>query len=104
MGSGIMPFYEYRNHRIGTSIIKPDFIAHPLGLEKTDGTNIAYIPDSENRNYFVPDTLVAVTIEEIHARVLEMHHASPFGPLVGPAWTDEDAIAWIDSVIEEYIR
>jgi hypothetical protein len=95
-----MPFYEYKNHRIGNATFKPDFIAHPLGLEKADGTNIAYIPNPNDRNYYVPDTLVEVTIEEIHARVLEMHHISPFGPLVGPAWSDADALAWIDAVID----
>lgn len=97
-----MPFYEYRNHRIENAVFKPDFIAHPLALEKADGTNIAYIPDSSNRNYFVPDTLVEVTVEEIRARVLEIHHVTPFGPLVGPAWSDADAIVWIDSVIESF--
>jgi hypothetical protein len=97
-----MAFYEYKNHRVGKDSLKPDFIDFPLPLDMDNGTNIAYIPNEEDRNYYVPDTLVEVTIEQIKNRALLIHNIRPFGPLVGDSWSDSDVINWIESVIEKY--
>lgn len=97
-----MAFYEYKNHRIGKDSLKPDFIDFPLPLEMDNGTNIAYIPNEEERNYYVPDTLVEVTIDQIKDRALMIHNIKPFGPLVGNSWSEQDVINWIENVIEKY--
>jgi hypothetical protein len=97
-----MSFYEYKNHKIGKDSLKPDFIEFPLPLEMDNGTNIAYIPNEEDRNYYVPDTLTEVTVDDIKNRVLIIHNIKPFGPLVGDSWSDSDVINWIESVIQQY--
>jgi hypothetical protein len=91
-----------KNHKIGKDSLKPDFIEFPLPLEMDNGTNIAYIPNEEDRNYYVPDTLTEVTVDDIKNRVLIIHNIKPFGPLVGDSWSDSDVINWIESVIQQY--
>jgi hypothetical protein len=97
-----MSFYEYKNHKVGKDSLKPDFIEFPLPLEMDNGTNIAYIPNEEDRNYYVPDTLTEVTVDDIKNRALIIHNIKPFGPLVGDSWSDSDVINWIESVIQQY--
>jgi hypothetical protein len=97
-----MSFYEYKNHKVGKDSLKPDFIEFPLPLEMDNGTNIAYIPNEEDRNYYVPDTLTEVTVDDIKNRALIIHNIKPFGPLVGNSWSDSDVINWIESVIQQY--
>ncbi len=97
-----MSFYEYKNHKIGKDSLKPDFIEFPLPLEMDNGTNIAYIPNEEDRDYYVPDTLTEVTVDDIKNRALIIHNIKPFGPLVGDSWSDSDVINWIESVIQQY--
>jgi hypothetical protein len=97
-----MAFYEYKNHRVGKDSLKPDFIEFPLPLEMDNGTNIAYIPNEQDRNYYVPDTLVEVTIDDIKNRALTIHNIRPFGPLVGNNWNENDVINWIENIIQQY--
>jgi hypothetical protein len=97
-----MSFYEYKNHRVGKDSLKPDFIEFPLPLEMDNGTNIAYIPNEEDRDYYVPDTLTEVTVDDVKNRALIIHNIKPFGPLVGDSWSDSDVINWIESVIQQY--
>lgn len=98
-----MPFYEYKNHRINGVSQKPDFIDAPLPLPTINNTNIAFIPDEADRDYYVPDTLVEVTEQQIIDKAVEIHQTTPFGPLMnGDAWDDNDVIAWITEVIEGY--
>lgn len=97
-----MSFYEYKNHKVGKDSLKPDFIEFPLPLEMDNGTNIAYIPNEEDRDYYVPDTLTEVTVDDIKNRALIIHNIKPFGPLVGDSWSDSDVINWIESVIQQY--
>lgn len=97
-----MPFYEYKNHKIGKDSLKPDFIEFPLPLDMDNGTNIAYIPNEEDRNYYVPNTLVEVTNDDIKNRALSIHTTKPFGPLVGDSWTETDVINWIENIILSY--
>ena len=95
-----MAFYEYRNHRINGKSNPPGFIDHSLQLSKADGTDIAYIPD--NRDYYIPDTLTEVTVDDIKARALEIHRVIPFGPLHEDKWNDSQVLSWIDSVVQKY--
>jgi hypothetical protein len=95
-----MPFYEYRNHRVNGRSVPPEFIDNSLHLNKSDGTDIAYIPD--NRDYYIPDTLLEVTVEEVKERALEIHRIIPFGPLHEDKWTDAQVLNWIDSVVQKY--
>lgn len=95
-----MPFYEYRNHRVNGKSVPPDFIDISLQLIKPDGTDIAYIP--ENRDYYIPDTLLEMTPDDIKQRALDIHRVVPFGPLHEDKWTDAQVLSWIDSVLQKF--
>ena len=97
-----MPFYEYKNHRIGKDSLKPDFIEFPLPLDMDNGTNIAFIPNEEDRNYFIPDSLIEVTVDDIKNRAIMIHNLIPFGPLVGNEWLESDVLNWIENIIQQY--
>lgn len=71
-----MAFYEYMKNRINGQSITPDWVDNGPFLTKSDGTHVAYIPD--NRDYWIPDTLVQLTDNDIRQRFLDIHTENPF--------------------------
>ena len=71
-----MAFYEYMKNRVNGETIVPEWVDHGPFLSKSDGTHVTYIPD--DRDYWVPDTLVELTNDDIIQRFLDIHNEVPF--------------------------
>jgi len=70
-----MKYYEYMYHRVNGRSVKPDFVEG--GPYWTfNNTHIACIPD--DRNYWIPDTLVELTEAELLARIKTIHAEVPY--------------------------
>lgn len=67
-----MPFYEYKKHRQPDGeLVNPGFVMrHEWGnMLPQNNTYVCYIPPEDQREFYVPDTLVSVTKEEFIQRV-----------------------------------
>ena len=71
-----MAFYEFMKNRVNGQSILPEWVDHGPFLSKSDGTHVACIPD--NRDYWIPDTLIQLTDADIIQRFLDLHAETPF--------------------------
>ena len=77
-----MIIYEYRNHLINGHIHDPEFITN--GGHWYDPTTDTYIAVMEdNLPYYIPDTLVTLTIEQLITRIKTIHVDKPFKKRIG---------------------
>jgi hypothetical protein len=72
-----MKIYEYRKHLVAGRIQDPEFITHGgHWYDIISDTYIALMPD--RLPYYIPDTLVLLSIEQLIARVQLLHNKVPF--------------------------
>ncbi len=77
-----MKIYEYRKHLINGQIIDPEFVTNSgHWYDSESDTYIAIMADK--LPYYVPDTLVTLTEDELIARVQRLHSNKPFKQRVG---------------------
>jgi hypothetical protein len=70
-----MRYYEYIYHRVNGESVKPDFVEDgPYWTH--NNTHIACVPN--NRDYWIPDSLVELTEEELIERVKAIHAETPY--------------------------
>lgn len=93
-----MPFYEYKKHKIGLERKIPDFIETTFNFWENN-TDIGYIPIESNRDYYIPDTLNEVTMDDLVARCLRLKQSGVFSQendtLGLDAMTDEELETWV---------
>ena len=93
-----MAYYEYKNHKNGP----PEFVTHGGSFYNPQNfTYVTYIPD--NIQYYIPDTLVELTKQEVKQRALNVHSSIPYKMIdVSDAgdilrdMTDAEVEAWCD--------
>lgn len=95
-----MAVVEYRLHRVNGKNLRhvPDFIGdRGHWYNPTDNTYIGWIDD--NRDYYVPDTIVSLTKEELVQRQLNIHSSTPLSKMEGDETTGE--ITQTEMTVEE---
>lgn len=101
-----MPFYEYKKHKIGSEKKTPDFIESAFNFWENN-TDIGYIPIESNRDYYIPDTLSEVTMDDIVARCLRLKQSGVFSQendtLGLDAMTDEELETWIRKKYQRFL-
>ena len=77
-----MKIYEYRKHLINGEIRDPDFITNSgHWYDQETDTYIAVM--SDNLSYYVPDTLITLSENDLIDRVQKLHLTKPFKQRVG---------------------
>ena len=74
-----MKFVEYKKVLVNGKPVDPEWVIHGSFLfDKTNRTLIGLVEEEQNREYYIPDTVVYLTEEEIIQRHLNIHEADPF--------------------------
>ena len=76
-------FYEYKLHMKSDGVNHPDFVLNG-GYFWNGKTYIAVIPDETERNYYVPDTLVELSLEDLKNRARYIQHNISHDKIVDP--------------------
>lgn len=72
-----MRIYEYRKHLIDGQLRDPDFITNGGHWHLVSNDSyIAVMPDSVR--WYLPDTLIMLTADDLAQRLLTIHSADPF--------------------------
>lgn len=72
-----MKFYEYKRHLINGQLRDPEFVVNGgHWFNPVDFTYVAVSPDVAE--YYIPDTLVELTRDQLNDRVLLIHSQTPF--------------------------
>lgn len=81
-----MNIVEYKRHLTNGVVADPEFISYGgVFLDPANKTWIGAVYPEQNRDYYVPDSLVYLTVEQLHARVQDVHTRFPFTKLMNPA-------------------
>jgi hypothetical protein len=65
-----MQIIEYKKHLKNKELINPEWVIDGNHFHShLDNTYIAKVPDEDVREYYIPDGLVVLTIEELKTRV-----------------------------------
>lgn len=95
-----MPFYEYKKNKVGSETIIPDFIETAFHFWDPDTkTDFGYTPVETKRDYYIPDTLKQVTMDDLVARGIDLKTRG----LMFEGMTDEDLETWIRKKFQRYI-
>ena len=95
-----MPFYEYKKNKVVHASVVPDFIQTAFHFwDPETKTDIGYIPHEDKRDYYVPDSLVEVTLEDLVARTLDLKSRG----IQFDDMTEEDLETWIRKKYQKYI-
>jgi hypothetical protein len=98
---------EYKLHIADNGeVYHPKFITNTgWWYDQESKTYIGIVLPSEQRNYYVPDTFVELTKEDLLARVKNIHKVVPWVDKTGTIkLTDSQINSWIDSWWEEYVN
>ena len=77
-----MKIYEYRKHLINGIVRDPEFVTNSgHWYEPESDTYIAIMND--NLPYYIPDSLVILTEDDLISRVQNLHSIKPFKQRVG---------------------
>jgi len=69
---------EYKLHKTEKGMRTPEWISDGGYWNDPDNhTYIGWTPDENSREYYVPDTVTELTVEELKARVLDLHSRYP---------------------------
>lgn len=93
-----MAYYEYKNHKNGP----PEFVTRGGSFfNPSDFTYVTHIPDDVQ--YYVPDTLLQLTKDQVKERALNIHGSTPFKMIdvsdngdILRDMTDAEVLAWCD--------
>lgn len=101
-----MPFYEYKKHRQTFSdvLVDPEFIRYDQGnmlYDPDNKTYVCYIPAEVKRDYYIPDTLVEITKEELLSRALKISQAGFIGTADSPM-SVEEITQWINGMWSDF--
>lgn len=77
-----MKIVEYKRHLVNGVIADPEFLAAGGGFcNPADHTWIGVVAEDADRLFYVPDTLVVLTLDEAKQRALSIHAQYPFKKL-----------------------
>jgi len=91
-------FYEYLLHMKSDGVNHPDFIVNG-GYFFNGKTYIAVIPDESERSYYVPDTLVEFTLEDLKVRARYIQNNLLHDRIVDP----DDFHVLTDQEVDDYV-
>lgn len=102
---------EYRKHLQSGEAIDPEWIVFGgYFYDRDSDTYMGIIKASDSRDYYIPDTVTVLTIEEAIQRVLDINSVYPWvntksvdedGNKQVEYKTNEEIDAWVRRVIEE---
>ena len=69
---------EYKMHMTAGGMRTPEWIEDGGYYGKSDHTMIGWSPDEADRQYYIPDTVTALTATELETRALAIHADTPF--------------------------
>jgi len=95
-----MAYYEYMNELYEGKTKQPQFVTNGGSFYDPENyTYVTYIED--NRNYYIPDTLVELTKEQVLNRALEIHSRVAYKKIIcGQGledMTEQDVIDWVNN-------
>lgn len=105
-----MKIVEYKKHLLNGVLVDPEWIVK--GGEFYDSntkTFIGLVLPEEERGYYIPDTVVYMTIEELYQRVIDHNTSQPYikskifndnGPNTKTYYTNEELKQWVDNFLE----
>lgn len=100
-----MKIVEYKKHLINGCLVDPEFIIDGgVFNDTTNNTWIGKVLDESERNYYVPDTLIELTRDQLINRCISLNYkklsdsANPHSQLID--LSIEELIALIDTWIE----
>lgn len=68
-----------------------------MWLDPDNHTYIGFVLDESDREYYVPDTLVELTVAEVKTRVLDINSRYPALDEEGAELTEEELTASVDN-------
>jgi hypothetical protein len=90
---------EYKMNRSENGyMIVPPWVECPGFFQKDDHTYIGFVSSEANREFYVPDTVTYLTVEELKTRVRAM---SMVNPETESELTDGEKDAMVDAVVAE---
>lgn len=102
-----MEIIEYRKHLVNGVITNPEWVVHGGYFHDRDtDTYLGLVLSSSDRGYYIPDTVVSMTLEEAIQRVLDIHNTYPWLSHKDEDHnkiykTEEEVTAWVTKVFEE---
>ena len=91
---------EYKNHRDGNRVQKPEWIENGGFLHNAgDFTLIGFSPSVHE--YYIPDSVVIYTVEELKQRSLDIHDVTPYHNPDGSVMTDQEVEDMVQHVVDD---
>ena len=106
----IMKFVEYKRHLVNGVVQDPEFVTQGgVFHNPADHTWVGRVLDAADRTYYVPDTVLVLTRDELVARQLQIHADFPMTKKANPsdphsesvALTDAEVTALVDTWVQE---
>jgi hypothetical protein len=99
-----MKIVEYKKHLVGGAVTEPDFIISGGGLhDPINKTWIGTVYEENERNYYVPDSLLEMDRDSLIQRYLTIHESIPFEKLSDTSDPHSDRITLTVSEITQLV-
>ncbi len=102
-----MKIVEYRKHLFNGQVVDPEWIIQgSYFYDRDSDTYMGFVLSSEDRQYYIPDTVEFLTEEEAIFRVLDIHSRYPWIKSKDEGLnkiykTDKEVKDWVIKVIKE---